>query len=276
MNTIVFIINAALTALFNLLLWPFKALHPIWALLLVSLVAGVVMLWLFGKTSNQTEIHRIRDWIRGNLIGIRLFGDDLGMLFRLQTRILRATMTYMRHALVPLVIMMGPVVLILIQLDLRFTVKPLEPGESTVVKVTLRDGSATGAAVSLETPEGVTIETPPVRVEESGEIAWRVRADTPGRHTLRIVAEGETIEKDLVVGGGWTAVSKQRTGSFFGAFMHPGEKPLGGSSAVRSVAVQYEALPLSVFGWGLNWLLVFFVASIVFGFAFKKPLGVEI
>jgi len=47
------------------------------------------MLWIFGKVSNQDAIHKVRDRIRGNLLGVRIFGDEIGIMFRLQGKILR-------------------------------------------------------------------------------------------------------------------------------------------------------------------------------------------
>lgn len=265
------------TGLFDLVVWPFAALSPIWALLAVSLFAGVLMLWLFGKTSDQARIHSVRNWIRGNMLAIRLYGDDLGLLFKLQGRILRATLTYLRLSLVPMLVMLVPVLLILIQLDLRFAVRPLAPGESTVVKVQLRAGSALSAPVTLEAPDGVTIETPAVRIESLGELAWRVRGRVPGRHRLVVAAGDERLEKVLVVGNRWGAISKRRTGEgFLDVLLHPGEPPIDASSPVKAIEVRYADLPLPVFGWDLHWLLVFFVASMVFGFAFRRTLGVEI
>ena len=52
--------------------------------------------------------------------------------------------------------------------------------------------------------------------------------------------------------------------------------PIKKASRIESVTVQYAPLSLSVFGFGIDWLLFFFVASIAFGFAFKRALGVEI
>lgn len=266
-----------MTGLLDLIVWPFTSLGPMWALLVVSLLAGVLMLWLFGKTSNQERIHVVRDRIRGNMMAIRLYGDDLGLLFRLQGRILRQTMTYMAHALVPMLVMIVPVLLILIQLNLRFASRPLAPGETTVVKVTLRDGSALSAPVDLEVPDGVAIETPAVRIESKRELAWRVRGDAPGRHVLVVKTGNERIDKELVVGGGWGAISEKRTGEgFFDALLFPKEPPIGSSSVVKSVEMQYHELPLSLLGWDMNWLVVFFVASVLFGFAFRRALGVEI
>ncbi len=270
-------INSVVTGLFDLVVWPFAALSPIWALLAVSLLAGVLMLWLFGKTSNQARIHSVRDWIRGNMLAIRLYGDDVGLLFKLQGRILGATLTYMRLALVPLLVMLVPVLLILIQLDLRFAVRPLAPGESTVVKVMLRAGSALTAPVTLEAPDGVDVETQAVRIESLGELAWRVSGKVPGRHRLVVTAGEERLEKTFVVGSRWGAISKRRTGEgFLDALLHPGEPPIDASSPVKAIEVRYADLALDVFGWDLHWLLVFFVASLLSGFAFRRALGVEI
>ena len=86
------IFNALVTGLFDLLFLPFGGLGPVWALVVFSLLTGVLMLWIFGKVSDQQAIRVIRDRIRGQLIAIRLFGDDLGLLFRLQGRLLRDTL----------------------------------------------------------------------------------------------------------------------------------------------------------------------------------------
>jgi hypothetical protein len=269
--------NALVTGLFDLVLWPFSRLAPVWALAIVSVLAGVLMLWLFGKTSNQAAIGVIRDRIRGNLIGVRLFGDDVGQLFRLQGRLLRDNGLYLRHALVPLLVMLPPVVLILVQLELRFGSRPLAPGDTALVKVTLRDAAALEAGVDLEVPEGVQVETPAVRIKALREVSWRVRAERPGAHRLVVRAGAERLEKQLEVGGRWRSMPALRTAHAAAALLHPGEPPLDGNGAIESVEVRYADLPLGrLFGFDLNWLVVFFVLSLAGGFAFRRALGVEI
>jgi len=271
------LLNRIITGLFDLVFFPFRSLDPMWGLTVVSLLAGVLMLWIFGKVSDQGAIGLIRDRIRGNLIGIRLFGDDLGMLFRLQGKIFRQTLTYLRYAMVPMLIMLVPVLLILIQLDLRFGKRPLAPGEKTVITATLRAASPLQESVELSVPEGVTVETPGVRIESEREVAWRVRVDEPGDYLLTLRAGDDLVEKQLLADGRWGAVSALKTGgSWVDKLLHPGETTIKGSNRIESVTVQYAPLSLSVFGFGIDWLLYFFVASIVFGFAFKRVLGVEI
>jgi hypothetical protein len=279
-------LNGILTGLFDALFWPFLGLEPIWALIVISFVTGILMLWIFGKVSNQEAIRSVRDRIRGNLIGIRLFGDDLGILLRLQGRILRQTATYLGHSLVPVLVMLVPVVLILTQMNLRFSVRPLEPGEQAVVSVRLRDASPMRERIRLEVPDGIALETPGVRIddveEDLREVAWRIRAEEPGEFKLRVDVGGDTVEKELSVGGGWGAVSALRTGrNFWEVLLWPGERPIASSAKIESIKVTYASLPLNFLFWDVNamasgWLIFFFIASIVFGYAFRRVLGVEI
>ena len=277
--------NAAVNGLFDLLFWPFSGLGPIWSLVVFSLLAGVLMLWIYGLVSDQDSIRVIRDRVRGNLIGIRLFGDDLGSLFRLLGRVLRDVLISFRYILVPLLVMAVPVLLIIAQLNLRYSVRPLEPGESATVKVALRDGSSIEHGFVLEAPDGVSVETPGVRVhkaEEVGqvprlrEVAWRIRAERPGNFQLVVRAGGVAVEKELRVGQRWGATSPLRASSFGDLLLYPGEPPIEQSQVVEAIEITYRRLDLSIFGWSVDWLVLFFVLSIASGFAFRKLLGVEI
>lgn len=270
------LINRIMTWAFDVALLPFRSLDPLWGLTFVSLVAGVAMLWIFGKTSDQASIHTIRDRIRGNLIGIRLFGDDLGMLFRLQGRIFRQTLTYLRYALVPMVVLLIPVLLILAQLNLRYGMAPLAPGQSAVVKMTLKQASPMSAGVGLDAPPGVTVETPGVRMPSTRQVAWRVRVDEPGEYSLTLSAGDHSVDKRLVSDTRWGVTSSLRSSRLIDLLLYPGESPIPDATGIEKIEVQYDELPLSLFGFDIHWLFFFFVASIVFGYAFRRPLGVEI
>jgi hypothetical protein len=275
-----------MTLVFDGLLWPFKSLPPIWGLTVISFATGLLMLWIFGKVSNQTAIKLVRDKIRGNLIGIRLFGDDLGMLFKLQTRIMGQTLRYMGYALAPLLVTLIPVLLILTQLNLNYASRPLEVGESAMVKVKLRDASPLHEAVRIDVPDGVVLETEGVRIEDPEEdlreVAWRLRADRPGDYTLTVHVGDDAAEKRLRVGAEQGRVSAIRPGKdIWEVALWPGESPFGSSHAVQSIEVSYAPKPIGFLFWDLGaipsgWLVFFFVASIAFGFAFRGPLGVEI
>lgn len=277
MVTVIDFLNRVLTPAFDLVCWPFRTVPPIWAMTMISLASGVVMVWIFGKVSDQETIRRIREHIRGNLIGVRLFQSDIGVVLRLQRRILGDTFRYMRLAVVPMVVLLVPVVLIMTQLNLRFSARPLLPGEAVIVKAYLRDVGSLDKNVTLEVGDGVSVETRGVRVPSTREVAWRIRAESSGEHVMVIRVGEDAIDTHLVAGDQWGAVPQRRTGrGMWDTLLYPGEPPIPSSHPVEAVEIVYPALDLSSFGLAVNWLVAFFVLSLAFGFAFKDMLGVEV
>ncbi len=271
-------LNKAMTALFAVALGVLQPLGPVIGMTIVSLVVGVIMLWIFAMVSNQDAIRGLKDHIRGNLIAVRIYQDNIALLLRLQGKIVGLTLRYMGHSLLPMIVMMGPVLLILFQLNLWFAKAPLEIGQSALLTVSLSAEAAPDVlrAVTFEVPEGVVSETPPVRVAARNEVVWRIRADAPGDYRLVFTTGGESHEKELNVGGDWRSVSSLRTGrGVWEALLYPGESPLKGG-VIEAIEIEYADETIPVFGFGINWLVMFFVLSIAFGFALKGPLGVEI
>ncbi|HJN45031.1 MAG TPA: hypothetical protein QF572_12720 [Vicinamibacterales bacterium] len=277
MVALVNLINVVLTPIFDVICWPFRALAPVWALTVISFASGIFLVWLFGKTSDQDRIHEIRDRIRGNLIGVRLFQHDIGVVLSLQGRIFGDTFRFMRLALVPLVIMMVPVVLIMTQLNLRFAVRPLETGEPVLVKALVRDATALDRPIALDVPDGVVIETPPVKIRSTREIAWRLRVDRPGDHALVVRVGEDTIEKRIAGGTRWGSVVQLRSGrGMLDTLLYPGEPPIATSLSIEAIEIAYPPLEMHLLGFSVDWLIGFFVLSMVCGFAFKGVLGVEV
>ena len=238
------------------------------------------MVWTFGRVSNQETIGSIRERIRANLLAIRLFNEDLAVFFLLQGRIIIATLSYIKHSLLPLSVTIVPVVLILIQISYRYSFRPIREGERVLVKVTLVDESKLTEPneILLIDGEGYAVETPGVRIPSEREISWRIRGRDPGRYYLNIRVGSHSVEKDLRVGKGKGGISNLRTGkSWFQLLMYPGEAPIDKEqTGIESIEIQYPRLDILFFGWRLNWLIQFFVLSIVFGYLFSKPLGVVI
>ena len=167
-------INAAIAAVFDLILRPFDSLSPIWGLLAISVITGIVMVIIFKYTSNQGAIRKAKDKISAYFHEVRLFKDDLGLMLDAQRRILRTNLTYMKYSVIPMLIMLAPVVLILIQLGIRYENRPLRPGESAMVKLRFSE-SLDSLNVAIEPDEGLRLETPLLRVHDEREIDFRPR-----------------------------------------------------------------------------------------------------
>jgi hypothetical protein len=278
MTSLVGLINSVMVLLSGWFVSPFRGVHPIWPIAAISLITAVLMLWVFGKLSNQKAIRTVRQRIRGNLLAVRLYQHDVKTILHLQWRIFVDTFIYLRYSLGPFLVMVVPIVLVLAQIQLYFSVKPVEVNQSVVVKAVLKDPSVlTNANASLTVDnQSVEIETPPVRSMEEGEVAWRIKGLQPGRHRLVFQFGGSELEKELVVGDGWTRVPFLRTSSALDAFLYPGEDLITAAQPFSELEVDYSALPILILGWDFHWLLLFFLLSLIFALILRRPMGVEI
>lgn len=272
-------INSILNGFFDLLLSPLAYMNPFWPLCAMSLLTGIIMLIVFRFTSSQEGIRRSKDRIKAHLLEVRIFKDNLRILLSAQKHLLIANTKYLMYVLVPVLVMAIPVSAILIQLNGWFGYEPLRVGDTAVVNVYVRD-DARGALGSLriEAEPGLLIETPPVRVFSKGEISWRIRAVREGRHAVRITESGSVIRKEVVVFDRRLSRVTPRIAeaSFINTFMNAGEAQIPRTIPVRQIEVVYPQRQIHVFGWRIHWLVIFFILSIAFSFAFKRVLKVEI
>ncbi|MBI3413711.1 MAG: hypothetical protein HY043_00090 [Verrucomicrobia bacterium] len=279
MTAVASTLNTLFNFLFGLAYGALKWFGPFWSLAGIACLAGILMVWIFGKVSNQAAIERTRNRLSAELIGLRLFKDDLRVFFGIQFQVLAWTLKYLRYSIVPMLILMAPTVIILIQLNLHYGFRPLRVGETALVKVKLRDASAVaaGTSLTLRAPESLRVETPGVRVPDLKEICWRVRGVQDGRFDL-IVSDGkDSMTKQFAVGGRLEGVSPIRTGEdWLSCLLNPGEAPIPVQSAIESIEIRYPALDILILGKRTNWLILFLILSLVLGFAFKGVLGVKI
>jgi len=268
--------NRVITGIFNLLVWPLAPLPPVWALTVISVFAGAVMVWIFGRVSRQERIRSVKDRIRGNLFGVRLYQHEIGVVFRLQKQIMADTVRYMGLSVAPMLVILIPMSLIVVQLNLHFASRPLKPGEQAIVRVSVTDPALLNRAISLKGNGSFVVETPPVRMASAKEAAWRIRAVRPGHHSLKVQIGDQEVAKALDIGNNWRGVSQLRTASWVDSFLYPSEPRLNSRLGIDAVEVLYRPLPLEVLGLNVDWLVFFFIISVIAGFSLKGVFGVQL
>ncbi len=273
------IVNFVFGWVVGLMLLPFRDMSPWFGMTAVSLLTALLMLEVYKLTSNQAAIRRAKDRIKAHLLEMRLYKDNMRVTLAAQGAIVKANLAYMGANLKPLAVMIVPLVLILAQLSLWYDRAPLRPGEEVLVKAGLEaTADPVALGLELETPPGLEITAPAVRIPDGHEVVWRVKALSPGSGSLHLRTGGRTIEKSVVVGGRHlTKVSALASrGSFWKQVLYPGEPPLPSETPVRSFEVVYPAKTLTAFGVNIHWLIAYLVLSIAFGFALKGVFKVEI
>jgi len=272
------IVNAVLGRVFDLLFLPVRTLTPWAGLILASLLTALLMLFVFRLTSNQAGIRRTKNRIKAHLLELRLYKDNMSVSLRAQGNIVLQNLRYIGYNAKPLLVMIVPLVLILAQLNLWFGASPLRPGDETLVKVKLREGyNPLETGLELRATGGVAVETPPVRIEDEGEYAWRLRAVSAGPAGLEFEIGESSVAKSVTIGGRpLSKVSPLRGRSLLDLLLYPGEAPLPGDVPIRRIEVLYPGRTLDFLGLGVHWLVAYLLLSIVFGFGLKGVFKVEI
>ena len=249
-----------------------------WALGAVSGLTALLMLFAFRFASDQRGIGTAKDRIKAHLLEIRLFRDEPWLVLRAQKHILLAILGYLRLAMAPIAVLILPVVYLALHLELFFGYQPLHAGESAVVSVTLDDRVAWDKVqVDLAVPDGVQVETPPLRIARTREVDWRLRGLREGTHDIVVTVGDAAYPKMLTVNDGLHRVIPARErGSWLAALFVPGETPLPSDAPVKAISVQYAPRSFEFFGWQLHWLIPFMAIAFIVGFALQGVFGVRL
>ena len=175
----------------------------------ISLVVGLLMVVVFRYTSDQKAIHVAKDHLKAHLLALRLFQDQIPVVLRSYGRILLATGRYLRLAFMPLLFVIVPLTLVIVQLDRYLGSTPVEQGHAFLITAKVADRAALDAT-SLELPDGLAVTAPAVHIPAENEVAWRVTAAKDGNYIVDVKASGQTLSKSLVVGSGFWRLSPVR------------------------------------------------------------------
>lgn len=248
------------------------------SLVVVSVVAGIVMMLLFKAASNPGAIRRARRGVQAQLLALRLFGDEPVLVLRAQYRLLTANARYLAVMLMPILAMAVPFLLAYPHLEALYGRAALPVGSDTLLTVRFRAGAASPVPQPrLEAPPGLKVETPPVRIAGANgvieQILWRLRADTPVSQPVRIFLNGVDVTKTVQVGTGHGYLDETRPGGRMGWLLDPGEAPID-SRNIESVRVDYRDQRLSALGLEWPWEAWFIVISAITALLVKNRLGV--
>lgn len=264
------------SALFDRLMAPFGH-GPAWFdLVLWPVLGGVMALAVYKRLSNQKGIERTKNRIASHLYEIRLFGHDPVVVLASTGKIFFQNTIYLGHNLIPMAVLLVPMLAVLAQLEANYAFDPAPVGSVDLLRLQLDPNAEVAPRdVRLELPEGVVLDAPPVRTPD-GEIFWRLRAESPGDHVLRIGIGSETLTKTWAVGGDHRKIPVKRTKSWE-AFLYPGEPALSRSSAAHTISLSYPERELPVLPSGeMGILATFFGLSLAAGFALKGRFGVTL
>jgi hypothetical protein len=263
MDTFNAALDFVLKIVFAAFLWS-----PGLGLALISAAAGVGMLWVFQKTSNQAGIRAAKRLVQAHLLELRIYRDEPGVMWRAQKSLAAANLRYLGLMLWPALIMGLPVAILLVHLDAFYGRAPLPVGAAAIVTIGIR-GTSGGSVPVLYAPRGVAVETPAVRVPDQDQVSWRIRPHAAVSGLLRIRLDGGAVEKRIEAGQGPRFVSGRKVSSLWDALLHPGE-PRITVPGVEWVEIRCPNATVPFLGIRVHWLTWFIVISMLTALLLKK------
>lgn len=269
-------VNHIVGWMFDVLMRPLRGLPPLASLAVISLLTAILVLLVFRATSNQERIAAAKRRMEAGLFEIRLFGDEPRLVLRAVIGLWRANLAYLGQSIVPLLWMIVPLTLAIAQLQSLYGYRAVRPGDTFIVEATLATTRSAGARAArrpdarLRVPPGLRVETPDVWIPPLSELAWRVRAEQPGRYRIDVEVDGATTSKDVRVDGDLERLSpvRQQAG-LVDRILYPVEPPLPAPGPFASVRVGYATRDIDVLAWRLPWIAVFFVLVTACAFLLK-------
>lgn len=268
--------NHISSAIFDVLLAPFGHRSALFDMLVWPALLGVVAILIYKVVSNQNALVRVKGQISMRLLEIRLFSHDIVQVLKSTGVILAKNVVYLGNHMLPMLVMIGPFVIILAQLVANYAYDPSPRGSVELLHVRLDPEAGVSARdVTLALPEGISLDAPPVQTADH-QVFWRLRADAPGDHVLTVTVGDEIFEKGWAVGGDARKVPLKRLRGLE-AILYPGESALPAAGPVLSMELDVHSralgpLPAGELGIVL-WVLIWSLAA---GFAVKGLFGVTI
>jgi hypothetical protein len=241
----------------------------------IAALAGVVMLLVFRKLSNQNRIAAVKRQVQAHLLELRIFRDEPGVMWRAQGALLKHNLRYLGLMLRPTLVMAVPITVLLVHLDGFYGRAPLAVGRPAVVTLAMsRPLDAAAPPPTLIAPEGIAVETPAVRALGLNQVSWRIRPLEPVSGKLEFIIDGRAVAKDIEAGSHARFIPGRRVSSAFEALWHPDE-PRIAAPGVNWIEIQHPQSSMRLFGLDMDWAAWFVILAMAAALLLKKPLHVK-
>jgi len=260
---------------------PFAGAGPLGGLALLSVITAVVLLNVFKRLSNQEKIREHKGKILGHFLEIAIYRDQFSRTLRCQAAVLKHNLLYMRYFMTPILVMMLPMLLVCLQVDYRLGSRPLAPGESFIVTVSLAADAAHLADRVEIGGTGLLMETPALRLPSEGKVFRRARIE-PGapRHALTVTISGTPtlVTKEVAATDARPArfTPESNKADTLGAIAANGEAPIPAGSAIEAIRVSYRPAAYPLLWWRVSPIVYYLVLTIAFGLALRPFFKVTI
>lgn len=267
-------INYAITRLFDIILYPFSFINEFWGILFLSILMSFVVLWLYKWISSPRLIRKAKDRIKANILAIRLYKDSGKIIIISFFKSLFYTFKYFGLNLLPLLLIIPILFPAFVQMDIRYGMRPFQPGEEIIVKAKFNPDMQ-GLNIQLLDDEHYKPKMKPVFIKALKEANWKLEAQEAGQAQLKIKVDDRVYEKNIWIGKTRAALSnKKMKESSWEHFLDPADKLLP-AGELEYISFKYPAGEISFAGIKTHWLVFNIILVLIIVLALKNRFGIE-
>jgi hypothetical protein len=251
---------------------PFSGGDPVWLLLWLSLATAVLVLLVYKTLSSQEAIRKAKERVKGHILEIRLFQDDPVLMGRAVRSVLAANLRYLALNVKPFLIVFLPVSLLLVQMEARLGYRPLRPNESVLLRTVWKPAQPGGRYPDpiLLPGDGLSLESPPLRLGDGREIDWRLRADRMGAAGFVLTSAEGSVGLQVAVSEKIVPVSLRNVpAGSLEILWHPAGQPLPPNGSLMAAEIVYPRRDFRLLGRRIHWVWPYLGASLLAGVLLK-------
>lgn len=238
-------------------------MNPLWALSGIGVLVGVLSMRVFRRVAARRAISETVNRMQAYLLEFWLFVDDPSLIWKSWRGLLAANGRLLRLLAVPVLVLSPPMVPLYYCLDSYFGHVPLAVRQPALVTAQLNKNlDPRSAPLVLRAPQGIAVETLPIRVLNERQVSWRIRPERPISGNLEFAFDGGSLQKSVSAGPEFQLMSQRRVGRLLDLLRYPTEMPLE-AGPVDWIEVAYPPATLPFIGLDVHWSLWFAAALFV-------------
>jgi len=251
---------------------PLLILNPLLAVIIISFIISIVMLFVYKKLTDQSLLKRLKDEIKELQAEMKTLKDKPEKMMKVQKRMMETNSKYMMKSLKPNLFTIIPIIFIFGWLNANMAFYPLIA--NTQFSITAQFEEGTTGNIELIPPDGITVITALDQEILNDKAEWVLQGDA-GTYTVEYKYNDDEFNHKLIV------VDNFKDRRYAKPVLRA--KDLGIKSDLKSITISnkrvipFAKIPLIrdipwVGNWG--WLGTYILFSITFSIILRKRLKV--
>ena len=233
------------------------------ALLVISLLLGIVLAVVFGWISPQTRVRAVKNKIAATILEAILYRHDTGVSLAAQGRLLGHATWYLLLALPPILVLLIPTIFFMGHLNELFGYRLPTHGERMLVEVS----ASSMPNVELQA-SGSLAATPTLHIPAENKLMWRLDRTSLEQAKFTIGASSFDLSGPRL----FPVISS----SWWERLLYPATAAPALPPTVDVITLGFPQRTYHIIGHDFSWLTIFIVISLTSGYITARMRGISI